>query len=1024
MLAFVIAIGASAAPVHLRCNYRDNPLGIDSRTPHLSWQSDNSERNWRQSAYEIMVSRSPGKGEIWDSHKISSDESVDIAYAGPKLVSRQRYYWTVRVWDAAGKPSAWAAPSWWEMGLLDASDWKAKWIASPNTEEATDRAAIHWIWAAGQDAHKVAPNTVGVFRTTFDLSAKPTDAALFLLATCDWKVTVNGADAGSKTVWHSFDRRDITDQLITGNNTVEISMTVPLPPAFGPGTGPADTPQPAALAALIKILQADGATSRIGTNSDWQAHINKEETWQNAVVVADLDSPAAKPFATAGPLPQRATGFRKSFPLIDSVESARLYITALGAYSAFLNGKRVGDSHITPGWTNFEKHLQYQVYDVTSLLTKGENVLSALLGDGWYASPLAWIGNAHFFGPPPTRLIGQLEIRYASGKTETVATDGSWNASSTGILSSEIYKGEEYDARLEPRGWKEPRFSDAQWPAARVADAPKTEIVAQQSSPIETVKTVKPETILAPSVGVYIFDMGQNLAGNAIIKAHGPAGTRIKLRFAEILDPDGGIYTKNLRNADATNIFVLRGDGEETFTPEFTFEGFRYVEVTGYPGKPTLEDLHAEVISSLADEPTATIVTDNETVNQMWKLGIWGQRSNFISIPTDCPQRDERLGWTGDAGVFWRTGSYNFNIDAFTHKWMQDMRDSQDSAGAFPNVAPDILPFFGHGAPGWGDAGVIVPWTAWMQYGDRAVITENWEAMERWMDFIHKANPDFIRKNEVGANFADWLAPDPKTPNDLVDTAYWALVAKMMSQMAHAAGKPADAAKYTTLYDSINQAFQKAYVKDDGTVGAGTQTGYVLALYVGLYPKGLESELTDNLVAAIEKNDGHLSTGFLGTPFLLFALSDQGRADVAFKLLLTDSYPSWGYMIKKGATTWWERWNGDTGDPAMNSYNHYSFGSVVAWMYRAVGGIDTTPNAPGFHEIVIHPHPDEHLTEARSEYQSVYGKISTEWKGTPKGPFTLKVTIPANTQARVFLPGSDKAEEIGSGTYDFKVSAK
>ena len=1017
-----------ANPVHLRCEYQENPLGIDQRTPHLSWQSDNTERNWRQSAYEILVSHSvqalkTGKADVWDSHKISVGESIGIAYAGPKLDSRKRYYWTVRVWDGAGKPSAWARASWWEMGLLEKEDWHAKWIASSNLDEPADRAAIHWIWVSGQDAHKVAPGTVGVFRTTFDLAAKPTDAALFLLATGDWKVKVNDQDAGSKTVWHSFDRRDITNQLVSGNNLVEISMTVPPPPAFGPGAGPANTPQPAALAALVKVLQTDGSTLRLGSNKDWQ----------NAVAVAELDDPG-KPFGAAGPLPQPATGFRKSFPITDKVESARLYMTALGAYSAFLNGKRVGDSHLNPGWTNFDKHLQYQAYDVTALLNKGENILSALLGDGWFASPLAWIGNAHDFGPPPTRLIGQLEIHFTSGKTETIATDQSWNSHPTGILNSEIYKGEEYDARLEPLGWKEPRFSDAQWPAATLAETPKAQLVAQQSSPIRTVKTLKPETVTSPAAGVYIFDMGQNFAGNAILKAHGPEGTRIKMRFAEILDPDGGIYTKNLRNADATNIFVLRGDAAgETFSPEFTFEGFRYVEVTGYPGKPSLDDLSAEVISSLPFDPAATIETDNQTVNQMWKLGIWGQLSNFITIPTDCPQRDERLGWTGDAGVFWRTGSYNFNIAPFTHKWMQDMRDSQSAEGAFPNVAPDILPF-GPGAPGWGDAGVIVPWTAWMQYGDREVIKENWAAMERWMDYIHKDNPDFLRKNGVGPNFADWLAPDPNTPTDLVDTAYWALVARMMSQMAEAVNDKGSAEKYALLYEQINQAFQKAYVKEDGAVGAGTQTGYVLALHAGLYPKNVEPALVKNLVAAIEKSGGYLSTGFLGTPFLLFALSDHGRPDAAYKLLLADSYPSWGYMIRKGATTWWERWNGDTGDPAMNSYNHYSFGSVVAWMYRSVGGIDTSERAPGFREILIHPRPDEHLTHARTEYQSVYGKISTDWNGTPTGPFTLKVTIPANTHARVELPSPPNAKfseggramagptvEVGSGTYEFKV---
>ena len=1043
VLLLSVAACASANPVHLRCEYRENPLGIDQRTPHLSWQSDNSERDWRQSAYEILVATSakalqPGKADVWDSQKRALDESVDIAYAGPKLESRHRYYWTVRVWDSAGRPSAWASPAWWEMGLLDASDWKAQWITRETPDESS---GIHWIWEPGQDARGVAPGTVAVFRKTLSVTEKPMDAALFLVAKGNWSVRVNGADAGSKTEWHAFDRRDITDQLVVGSNLIEITVTVPPPPPFGPQAGPADKPQPAAMAALVRIVSPGGKIERVPTGDDWQVRLEKGSEWQKAAVVGDVNS-NGNTFGTPGPLPQGAVALRRSFTLSGKVTSARLNMTALGSYAAFLNGRRVGDSHLTPGWTDFGKHVQYQIYDVSGLLKNGSNTLAALLGDGWFASPLTWIGDGYFFDRPPKRLIGQLEIQYDNGRQETIATDENWRSGASAILDSEIYKGEQYDARFDPQGWKESNFDDSHWQTATVLAPPKGQLIAEVSSPIKTVQIVKAQNITSPAPGAYVYDMGQNLAGNAILKVHGPSGTRVRLRFAEILNPDGSIYVKNLRNADATNIFVLRGQGDETFTPEFTFEGFRYVEVTGYPGKPTLSDLSAEVISSLPEDPTATIVTPNDTVNKMWTLGIWGQRSNFISIPTDCPQRDERLGWTGDAGVFWRTGSYNFNIDSFARKWMGDMRDAQTAAGAFPNVAPDVLPFFGNGAPGWGDAGVIVPWTTWLQYGDREIVTENWEAMERWMEFIHKANPDFIRKNEVGADFADWLAPDPNTPKDLVDTAYWALIAKMMNQMAHAIGKEADAQKYGALFEEINSAFQKAYVKESGVVGAGTQTGYVVALHVGLYPKALEPQLIGNLVAAIEKNDGHLSTGFLGTPFLLFALSDHGRADVAYRLLLTDSYPSWGYMIKKGATTWWERWNGDTGDPAMNSYNHYSFGSVVAWLYRSVAGIDAVPESPGFHEIVIHPQPDAHLPNAHSEYESVYGKIISEWTGTPAGPFLLKITIPANTRAKVLLPAIPNSKvtekghavnatrdsdsyvvEVGSGTYEFKVSS-
>jgi alpha-L-rhamnosidase len=438
----------------------------------------------------------------------------------------------------------------------------------------------------------------------------------------------------------------------------------------------------------------------------------------------------------------------------------------------------------------------------------------------------------------------------------------------------------------------------------------------------------------------------------------------------------------------------------------------------------------------------------------MWSIGIWGQRGNFLSIPTDCPQRDERLGWMGDAGVFWRTGSYNFDIAAFSQKFMQDVVDAQTSQGAFTNVSPNTLPFGGSGsegtsawneamvgAPGWGDAGIIVPWTTWMQYGNKDIIERNWEAMQRWMEFIQSRNPDFLRKKGVGPNFADWLAPDEHTDKNLLATAYWALIANMMSEMAHAAGKEADAKRYTELVGNIRAAFQKAYIKENGEVGTGTQTSYVVALYTKMAPNSLEPILVDKLVRDIESRNWHLSTGFLGTPFLLFTLADHGRTDVAYRLLLNETYPSWGYMLSKGATTWWERWNGDSGDPSMNSYNHYAFGSVIAWVYRDMVGIDTSSSSPGFKKIVIRPRLDPRITFAKGEYDSMYGKIVTDWEGRAEGPFSLRVTIPANTTAEVFLPaGSARARitesgkklearriadsvavSVGSGSYNFKV---
>ena len=476
--------------------------------------------------------------------------------------------------------------------------------------------------------------------------------------------------------------------------------------------------------------------------------------------------------------------------------------------------------------------------------------------------------------------------------------------------------------------------------------------------PAHIERQMKPETVKPTTGGAYVFDFGQNMVGWAQLKVHGPAGTRVRMRFAEILNPDGTIYTKNLRNADATDTYTLSGRGEETYSPTFTFHGFRYVEISGYPGTPTLDTLTGQVVTSLEGPPTGELKTSSELVNHIWEIGLWGQRGNFLSIPTDCPQRDERLGWMGDAGVFWRTGAYNFDISAFTRMFMLDVNDAQTTQGDFANVSPDVLNAEnpgGEGAPGWSDAGVIVPYTAWLQYGDTSYIDDNWDAVQGFMRYILKDNPDFIRRNGNGPNFADWLAPDPHSPNELVATAYWALSARMMMQMAHASGREQDAERYAELIKNIRAAYQKAYIKANGDVEGGTQTAYLLTLYTKMAPEALESAMVDHLVSDIQAHGGHLSTGFLGTPFLLFTLAEHGRADVAYQLLLNTTYPSWGYMLSKGATTWWERWNGDSGDPAMNSFNHYAFGSVMAWVYRSVAGIDTAPDGAGFQHVVIAP---------------------------------------------------------------------
>ncbi len=1031
---------SQAAPVKLRCDYRENPLGIDDTAPHFSWQSDNTGRNWRQSAYQIIVASSAqnlydGNADVWDSGKQSSDESLGIAYGGPTLQSRKRYYWTVRVWDTTGRESQASEDAWWEMGLLQKSDWSAKWITRSDPEAAVDRAGIRWIWAAGQNALQSVPKSVFLFQATVKLKEKPKDAALFVITRGDFKAEINGVRVGAKRDWHEFDRDDVTGALRTGKNTLEIAVTVADADSSAPDTN-AKTNK-AALACLLKITRPNGEVVRVFTNSKWKAREQNESSWKNSAVVAELGDAKLDP---APPLPSPAALLRRGFEVSKSVQSARLYVTALGSYRMFLNGEHVSDDLLTPGFTDYSKRVQYQTYDVTKQVASGKNVLAAILGEGWFGSGMTWSGLAYFFQPPPVRLLAQLEIQYSDGTLDTIVTDGSWKTAASPILHSEIYSGETYDARDEIANWNQPSFNDATWQSSTPAPDSSAPVVAQLDTPVRIVQTIAPVSV-APVNGAYIFDMGQNMVGWARLKVTGPAGTRIRMRFAERINPDGSIYTENLRNADASDTYILRGHSDESFAPNFTFHGFRYIEVTGFPGTPTTANILGEVASSVSGQPTARVATPSDLVNRMWSIGIWGQRGNFLSIPTDCPQRDERLGWMGDAGVFWRTGSYNFDVDAFSHKFMHDVTDGQTDAGDFTNVSPDSLrPDGSEGAPGWADAGVIIPWTTWMQYGDRFIIERNWAAMQRFMDFIAKANPDFIRKNGVGPNFADWLAPDDRTNKDLLATAYWALGARMMEQMAHAIGKDDDAKRYADLIGNIRSAFQKAYISDNGEVGTGTQTSYVVALYTKMAPESLEPALVNNLVKDIESRKWHLSTGFLGTPFLLFTLADHGRADVAYRLLLNDSYPSWGYMLSKGATTWWERWNGDTGDPAMNSYNHYAFGSVVAWVYRYVAGIDTASDRPGFHHIVIHPHLDPSMPHASGEYDSAYGKITTDWTSDQGKSMSLKVTIPANTSATIYFPAIPNTQlweggaaiharqengsnivETGSGSYVFEV---
>jgi len=701
----------------------------------------------------------------------------------------------------------------------------------------------------------------------------------------------------------------------------------------------------------------------------------------------------------------------------------------------------------------------------------GKNAIGAYLAPGWYTTPLMWYRQGFNYGDTPPALKAQLRIEHADGSVEWVATDESWKADVSAILKAEIYDGESYDARREQAGWDAASFSDEGWKPAQLIVPKEPAIVAQFFPPVRVEKVLTAKAITSPKPGTYIYDFGQNLAGIASLRAQAPAGTDVRLRFAEVLNADGTLYVDNLRTAKATDHFILEGTGTRTYQPKFTFHGFRYVEVTGLAANPGLDAVKAVVFHT--DAPfTAELKTGSPMINQLWQNILWGQRSNFVSVPTDCPQRDERLGWTADAQVFWRTASYNMDLTQFSKKYAADIRGTQVGTEKYGIFAPGTnQPNPGYGA-GWSDAGVIVPWTAWLQSGDTTVIDENWDAMEKYLASIESDNPDYLWRKNSGIPFGDWLSPEGPTLETLVATAYWAYDVTLMKQMAHAVGRTDDEARYAELYGKIQQAFAKEFVHADGFVagadngpspfgqinnpnakarGGDTQTSYVLALEMGLVPNSLRQAAAGKLVAKIKDNGWKLSTGFLGTPYLLAVLVDTGHSDVAYRLLLNTEYPSWGYLVGHGATTMWERWNGDQmrGDPSMNSYNHYAYGAVADWIYRYGAGIDATAEDAGFHTIYLHPAFDTRLGSLDFTYASPYGPIKSSWsmRGSET---TWKVTIPPNATGRLPFPamqgdeftlggvsvehskrvktvnaeGGSKYYELGAGSYVFEVAHK
>lgn len=841
----------------LTCEYRKNPLGLDVQAPCISWQLTSNQQNTMQSRYRVQVAQSNKFEDIlWDTGEIYSSQSVHIAYGGPPLLPRTRYYYRVRVSDNHGEESDWSTPAFWETGMMAADQWQARWITSPFEEET-------------------------------ELETSPL--------------------------------------------------------------------------------------------------------------------------------------MRTGFFCEKEVASARIYVTALGFYTLYLNGKRVGDDYFAPGWTSYAKRLQYQTYDVTAMLLYGENALGAILGNGWYAGYIAWERGKGFYGDRRALLL-QMYIRYADGSEDVIVSGENWKCATSAILMAEIYHGETYDARREKNGWDHPGYVDGDWTPAAVYDHPKDILVAQECTLPQIINELPVIDMFCTPAGETVLDFGQNMVGFVRFSVEGKRGDVVSFRHAEVLDKAGNFYTANLKGAKQTIRYILKGEGVESYQPHFTFQGFRYICIDEYPGEVYPENFTGCVVHS-GILPAGEFTCSNEMVNQLQHNILWGQKGNFVDVPTDCPQRDERHGWTGDAQIFIRTACFNMNAALFYKKWLRDLAADQTDAFGVTNVVPNVREPSYAGSAAWGDAAVICPWTLYLCYGDIRVLGEQYDSMKRWIAYIQRQGDDPLLWN-TGEHFGDWLALDNgagawigRTPVPLIATAFYANSARLLANAAQVLGRNEEARIYRALFEAVRGRFRQEFVTPEGKLITDTQTAYVLALMFDLLEEADRKNAADTLALLLEQNNYHLNTGFVGTPYLCHVLSDNGYTDLAYRLLLHTDYPSWLYPITKGATTMWEHWDGikDDGsfwDEIMNSFNHYSYGSIGDWLYRVVAGLNVDPQKPGYQHIIIRPRPNAALTFTKARYESLYGAIAIGWCRETEG-MHMHVVIPANTTATVTLPGVKLQDVMG-----------
>ena len=1030
--------------------HRSSPVGLDQAKPRFSWKLKGTANGLRQTAYHVEVtSGAADKAVMWDSGWVASDQSHLVVYAGKPLRSSTPYFWRVQVKDAQGAESAWSESARWVTGLMDAAkELRADWIGfdqpeayAPKGEDWFDIGKASWICNPDIQVNK---NSVAFYRSSFEVPAGATRVMVGMEANFCGQMFVNGIELFQGGRFGQPSYLDVTPWVRTGANQLSFRINE------------CDHKEHSGLIAAVRIEEVDGKISRSFTGASWETTLKPVNLWAKADKPEDgwkpvkvLGKPGepnptgqgdAKLFIpkfTGKAFSTPAVYLRKEIDLPKPVRFAVFHGTAQGLYDLHVNGQRLTPTGFQPGWTQFEKHTSYVTTDVTQALKQGRNAIGAVLADGYFRGNLLWMGRENF--GTKTRFSGQLEVEYADGSRDSFRTDPSWKASYGALLQSDIMFGEIYDARRAQAGWDTAGFADTAWSPVADEPRPAKEEFVQREHPAEPVRVemeLSPKAITEPKPGVYVVDFGQNFAGWARLKVKGRPGQVVYLRFAEDLNPDGTIYTDNLRGVNPADCYICNGGGEETWEPRFTYHGFRYVQIVGLTEKPGRE-LLTGIVAHSGGPITSTFDSSSPMLNRLYQNVQWSQRSNYFETMTDCPQRDERYGWVGDAHFFMATSAYNQNGASFFNKWFEDCVDTQkEKTGNISNGAPGNKPGAGNAQLDWSAAMMITPWTIWQRYGDSQPIQERYAAlrlyMTQWEKFAKQADAEKSGPAPYKI-IGDWVSLEKATSKEFIGRVFGYLLSSQMAAFAKITGHEEDVRTFTDLAAHFRSEVIAKHIAPDGTVTGDTETAYALVCRHHLYEPKQEEIIRAKFQKRMEADKFGVYSGFHGAGNLLQGLSAIGLTSAASKTILNEQSPGWGCMVKLGATTIWENWEGKSEhgfySPKMNSFNHYTFGGCGEWMMGYLVGLRA--ESPGFKVVRVEPSIIQGIDMASGSFVSPYGTISNRWE-RKSGQISMKVTIPPNSTARVFLPATAKSPslsgqpnpanpaQIGSGTYEFK----